>query len=176
MAQGSKPRTSRPRNRQAAAAALTSLQARRDELDQAAAERRRREDDLLNEYATDVVAELYNITTREDARVEELMAQVARTHTEADEARAAIATRRAIILANLADLGRSADELATVLALPTKRVRQMIREGHEHLANGSSTPATESATAITTKAVKSRPVDDTAAAHSEAPSAAAGPS
>src|SRR5713226_9515790 len=111
----------RPRRQSAATQELEQLLSRRAELDKDKVEKEQREKDALRQYA-DAAVQLKTIDAAAHLRVEELEKQVAEVRRKARGDKAGAESEQARALAALSELGRTADELATLFDLPVKRV------------------------------------------------------
>jgi hypothetical protein len=135
----------RPRRQSAATQELEQLLSRRAELDKDKVEKEQREKDALRQYA-DAAVQLKTIDAAAHLRVEELEKQVAEVRRKAQGDKAGVESEQARALAALSELGRTADELATLFDLPVKRVRRMVQAGKK------DNPARATVTAPTWKA------------------------
>lgn len=120
---------------------LARLTASRDRLDAAQTERRRREDTALGQYAA-AAGEADAVIARRDAALAELDRRSTAVHDQAAAELAVLAERQSGVLAELAELGRRAEDLAALFDLPVKRVRALLQQ-HRAPADSSSghTPA-----------------------------------
>jgi DNA-directed RNA polymerase specialized sigma24 family protein len=119
----------RPRRARAAGSSsphLARLVEARERIDAEQAERRRREDTALATYAG-LLDEVGAITTRRDAALAELEDRCRGVNDEAAAALDAVRARQGQVLAELAALGRRAEDLAALLDVPIKRVRSILR-------------------------------------------------
>ncbi len=122
---------------------LARLTASRDRLDAAQTERRRREDTALGQYAA-AAGEADAVIARRDAALAELDRRSTAVHDQAAAELAVLAERQSGVLAELAELGRRAEDLAALFDLPVKRVRALLQQ-HRAPADSSSgrTPAVD---------------------------------
>ena len=132
-----KGRVARPRHETTAAAQLSALTARRDDLDRAQLERRRLEDEQLEAYAN-AVAEVQELDAALAERERVLREQVDEARATAAVLRARALDKQSRALAELTRLGRSAESLAALAMLPVKRVRRMVRRGKECLDSATA--------------------------------------
>src|SRR4051812_27643559 len=114
----------RPRRRSghgAESPTLARLAAAREQLDAEIVERRRREDEQLTEYAaaTDAVTEA---EARRDAALADLERQATQVREAAEQELATLEARQGAVLVAL-HADRTAEELATLVSLPLRRVR-----------------------------------------------------
>jgi DNA-directed RNA polymerase specialized sigma24 family protein len=127
MADTSNGRARRPRRSGEGAALLRQLQDRRASVDEKQADRARREDTALTRFADAAVAigQAQAEQQRQMVELEKQAEQIrARTTVRVDE----LAAEQSVALAELAELGRSAEDIAAIVELPVKRVRRLIRE------------------------------------------------
>jgi DNA-directed RNA polymerase specialized sigma24 family protein len=125
VAEDAKP-ARRQRRSSAVVEQLAALKGKRDELDAEAAERRRLEDAALERYAQ-AVARVQEINAERDRKADALMEQVKAAHEQAKVAVAAVEADQAAALAEVNNLGRSAEDLSALTGIPVKRVRVMLR-------------------------------------------------
>ncbi len=124
MVMETKPR--RTRRAAANADALTALRSRRDELDARDVERRQREDAALERFAT-AAAKVRKVRGAAEARAVELERRAAVERQKAETAAAEQDGEQAAALLELHELGRNAEDLATLTGIPVKKVRAMIK-------------------------------------------------
>jgi hypothetical protein len=117
---------------------LTRLAAARAQLDAEIVERRRREDELLTEYAaaTDAVTD---VEARRDAALADLERQATQMREAADRELATLEARQGAVLVALHE-DRTAEELATLVSLPLRRVRTLLRTHREPTAAETRSP------------------------------------
>ena len=131
----------RPRRRSghgAESPTLARLAAAREQLHAEIVERRRREDEQLTEYAaaTDAVTE---VEARRDAALADLERQATQVREAAEQELATLeAWQGAVLVALHAD--RTAEELATLVSLPLRRVRTLLRTHREPPAAAVDSP------------------------------------
>ena len=124
--------TRRPRRRSghgAESPTLARLAAAREQLDAEIVERRRREDEQLTEYAaaTDAVTEA---EARRDAALADLERQATHVREAAEQELATLEARQGAVLVAL-HADRTAEELPTLVSLPLRRVRTLLRTHRE---------------------------------------------
>ena len=139
----------RPRRRSghgAESPTLARLAAAREQLDAEIVERRRREDEQLTEYAaaTDAVTEA---EARRDAALADLERQATQVREAAEQELATLEARRGAVLVAL-HADRTAEELATLVSLPLRRVRTLLRTHREPPAAAVDSPTPPHAQAL----------------------------
>jgi DNA-directed RNA polymerase specialized sigma24 family protein len=132
MVKETKPR--RTRRATAKADELTALRSRRDELDARDVERRQREDAALERFAT-AAAKVSKVREAAEARAVELERRAAVERQRAETAAAEQDGEQAAALLELHQLGRNAEDLATLTGIPVKKVRAMIKSAKPAVAS-----------------------------------------
>lgn len=147
---------------------VDALAAARDALDAEQAERRKREDAAFERYAQ-CAMEATAISEEREAALAELGRQHERVERDTSTRLDAVEARRRAVLVELNSDGRSADDLATMFAMPVKRIRTMLRAVKTATTTGRAVAAAgqRSRTATATAAVE-QPVAD----HGQNPAAA----
>jgi DNA-directed RNA polymerase specialized sigma24 family protein len=161
MADTSKGKARRPRRSGERAALLRQLQERRAGVDEKQADRQRREDEALTRFADAAVA-IGQAQEEQDRQLGELAKQGEQVRTRTVERVDDLEADQAAALADLAELGRSAEDIAAIVGLPVKRVRRLIRvasgredrpqdavEGNELVTADAARPVTATGTPST---------------------------
>jgi chromosome segregation ATPase len=105
---------------------LRALQANRERVDAEAAARRTREDELMRRYAV-AADQSDRIRQRQAAKLEELQAEIRKLDEDTERQIKETEAAQHAAIGELNDLGRSAEELARLFDMPTKRVRSILR-------------------------------------------------
>ncbi|MGE0346579.1 MAG: hypothetical protein AB7N73_12255 [Gemmatimonadales bacterium] len=136
---GTRPR--RARRAPAAQEHVARLAAVRDRLDAEQAARRQREDELFAEFAAAAVDHETVVADR-DRQLDELDRQRTEITARAATALAEVEHRQTAVLESLRQLGRPVEQLAELVDVPVKTLRQRLRDHRATL----DTPATSTET------------------------------
>lgn len=130
---------------------VSRLTAARDALDADQAERRRREEAAFARYA-EAAARAETIAGEREAELARLDAERDRVRERARERLDEVEAEQRAVLAELNAGGRSAEELAALFEVPTKRVRTLLRAAKdaEPAAATADSVATDERTAAAT--------------------------
>jgi DNA-directed RNA polymerase specialized sigma24 family protein len=126
MADTSGSKARRPRRSGEGAALLRQLQQRRASVDEKQADRKRREDEALTRFADAAVA-IGQAREERSRQVDALVQQVEQVNERMVARVNDLEADQAAALSELAEIGRSAEEIAAIVGLPVKRVRRLIR-------------------------------------------------
>ncbi|MEO6091043.1 MAG: hypothetical protein ABIQ18_48860 [Umezawaea sp.] len=135
-------RVRRARRQDPAAELLRTLRERRDHEDAPAVARREREDAALAAYAAAEV-ETVGIAGRVAERVAALEEQIGQARRDGEAELVDVEARKAAALLELAEVDRSAEQIAKMVGLSPKKVRAMVRAARPASAQGPTAAAVE---------------------------------